>query len=179
MSFPNRGGRIPPDGRPVAAPGIGKNSRRHDLEGRDTPFLHDSDLQQGDVQALEQGQRIAPKQTQQPAAPAPAGRGSGTTTVGTGAGTTDVPDAIDFLAGRATGEVGIPATGYAAGSSRAATWLPILQQLAAGPGSSGVLGAALIDQTRRMRQAVPRRDAAVIDMQDTDVALKAMLDQGV
>ena len=58
-------------------------------------------------------------------------------------------------------------------------WYLVEGQLAIGPGSSGVLGAALIDQTRRMRRAVPRRDAAVIDMQDTDVALKAMLDAGV
>lgn len=179
MSYPNRGGKIKPDGRPVSAPGVGKNSRRHDLETRTTPYLHDSDLQQGDVQAMEQGQRIAPKKTQQPAAPAPVSRGSGTTADRSGTGTTGVPDAIDFLAGRSNGEVGIPATGYVAGSSRATTWLPILQQLATGPGSSGVLGAALIDQTRRMRRAVPRRDAAVIDMQDTDVALAAMLDAGV
>ena len=163
----------------MSAPGVGKNSRRHDLETRTTPYLHDSDLQQGDVQAMEQGQRIAPKKTQQPAAPAPVSRGSGTTADRSGTGTTGVPDAIDFLAGRSNGEVGIPATGYVAGSSRATTWLPILQQLATGPGSSGVLGAALIDQTRRMRRAVPRRDAAVIDMQDTDVALAAMLDAGV
>lgn len=180
MSYPNRGGRMPASeqNRPTQAPGVGKNSKRHDLERRSVPFLHDSDLQQGDVQAMEDGQRIAPKQTQQSAAPRPAGRGSGTST-GTGPGATDVPDAIDFIGSRANGEVGVPQTGYVPSSSRAATWLPILNGLAFGPGSSGVLGAALIDQTRRMRQAIPRMDAAVIDMQDTDVALAAMLKVGV
>src|SRR5690606_16933027 len=91
-----RGGRIPPDGRPTQAPGVGKNSKRHDLERRNVPFLHGSDLQVGDVQAMEQGQRIAPKQTQAPAAPPSRGGGSGqqATSTGGAAMTPRVPVAL-------------------------------------------------------------------------------------
>ena len=172
------GGRIPPDGRPAQVPGVGKRSKRHDLERRNTPFLHDSDLQQGDVQALEQGQRIAPKQTQGPAAPV---QGSGTTVQpdATGAGQSSglaAPDPIEFIAGRSSGAVGIPQP-RVGGPSRAAEWLPILRQLATGPGSSGLLASALINQVRQMRQSfVP---VTVIDFQDIDAGLEAMLDEGI
>ena len=62
-----KGGRIAPDGRQSQAPGVGKNSVRSDLsQPAKTPGLAGSDLQQGDVQALERGQKIAPinKRTQ-------------------------------------------------------------------------------------------------------------------
>lgn len=173
------GGRIPPDNRGPQAKGVGKNAKRHDLERRSTPYLHDSDLQQGDVEAMKEGQRVAPVQTQQPAAAAPAsgagGGGATTSTTGTGA---TVPDPIDFFAGRANGSVGVPTDRPAGTAAKAATWLPILRMLAAGPGSSGLLGSALINQARQLNR-LPRRDATVIDMQDVDAGLAAMLDAGL
>lgn len=169
-----RGGRIPPDNRPAQAPGVGKNSKRHDLERRDVPFLHGSDLQVGDVQAMEQGQRIAPKQTQRPAAPpARGGAGSQTTTSGEGAAMTP-PDPIEFLAGRFGGQqMEAPPRRADIANSKAMTWLPLVRQMAAGPGSSGVLASALINQMRALSR-MPVRETTVIDMQDVDAALEAM-----
>lgn len=169
------GGRIPPDGRPAQAPGVGKNSKRHDLERRDVPFLHGSDLQQGDVQAMQEGQRIAPKQTQRPATPQPRGDGGSqqVTTGNRGAAATP-PDAIEFLASRIGGaSVAPPPRRADIANAKAMTWLPLVRQMAAGPGSSGVLASALINQMRALSK-MPVREATVIDMQDVDAALEAM-----
>ena len=169
-----RGGRIPPDGRPVQAPGVGKNSKRHDLERRNVPFLHGSDLQVGDVQAMEQGQRIAPKQTQAPAAPPSRGGGSGQQTTTTGGAAMAPPDPIEFLAGRIGGQpLQAPPRRADIKNSKAMAWLPLVRQMAAGPGSSGVLASALINQMRALSR-MPVRDVTVIDMQDVDAALEAM-----
>lgn len=177
MSYPNRGGRVAPDNRGPSVSGVGKNSKRTDMERRSVPFLHDSDLQQGDVQAMEQGQRIAPKQTQRPAAPAPAG-GSGTQTEQTGTGAVDIPDPIEFLGGLSDGPLTEPVRNNPQAASKAATWLPILTQLASGPGSSGLLASAIINQARALRR-IPRSDAMVLDLHDVDRAIEAMLDEGV
>lgn len=159
--------------RPVQAPGVGKNSKRHDLERRSVPYLHDSDLQVGDVQAMEQGQRIAPKQTQRPAAPEPRGGGS-SGTASPGAAMTPPPDAIDFLAGRIGGQpMEAPARRAEIANSKAMTWLPFAQQLASGPGASGVLVSALINQMRALSKT-PVREVTTIDMSDIDAALEAM-----
>ncbi len=170
----NKGGRIPPDGRSPQAKGVGKNSKRHDLERRSVPFLHGSDLQQGDVQALQQGQRIAPKQTQQPGqTPQP----QTSSPQQGGAAGTEVPDPIEFIAGRSSGQVN-PTGAPPAASPKAGTWLPILQKMAQGPGVSGNLAGALISQGRALRQ-IPRREATVVDMQAIDDGLEAMLDAGI
>lgn len=178
MSDRNRGGRIPPDNRPVQAKGVGENSKRHDLERRSVPFLHGSDLQQGDVQALRQGQRIAPKQTQQPAVAAPAqAGGGGATTSASSAGAT-VPDPIEFLGQRQGKGLSIPQRERRPDNERALSWLPLIRELAVGPGSSGVLARTLINQARALqrRGGVP---ATHIDLQAIDDGIEAMLDVGV
>ena len=58
MTARGPGGRVPPDGRPPVAPGVGKTARRHDLEAQPTPGLSDPSIQQGDVQRLEQAQQV-------------------------------------------------------------------------------------------------------------------------
>ena len=173
------GGRMPASegNRPSQAPGVGPNSKRHDLERRDTPYLHDSDLQQGDVQAMEQGQRVAPRQTQEAAAPRTASQGGGATSGPTSNGAT-VPDPIQFFAGRANGQVGLPQSRSQVDNSRAATWLPILRQLAAGPGSSGALASAIINQARALA-AARQTPATIVDMNGADDALEAMLSEGI
>jgi hypothetical protein len=172
--YRNQGGRIAPDNRPAQAPGVGKNSKRHDLERRNTPFLHGSDLQQGDIQAMEQGQRIAPVQTQQPAAPRPAPAGGSTaSTTGTGPGMA-VPDPIAFIGERAGGTLTPPASGVHVDNSKALTWLPLVRQLAAGPGSSPMLASAFINQARNLRK-MGHMPAAIIDLDGVDDAIEAML----
>lgn len=175
MSYPNRGGRIPPDNRPAQAKGVGQNSKRHDLERRTTPFLHDSDLQQGDVQAMENGQRITAKQTQQPAAPSPTG-GSGKATEPVSSGTTGVPDAIDFIAGIG-GKGGVNPPGPAAPiNPNADKWARYARHLANGPGASGLLGGAYINQMRQLMRSPQAVRVEMIDLADVDEALAVALD---
>lgn len=79
MTTRGPGGRQPSNqaGRPITSPGVGANSNRSDLQK--TPGQRDSDLQQGDVQAMEAGQQIQPIQEQRPAAPKPRTGGQGRT----------------------------------------------------------------------------------------------------
>lgn len=170
-----RGGRIPPDNRPASAPGVGKNSKRHDLERRDTPYLHDSDLQQGDVQALSDGQRVAPKQTQRPAAAAAPAQGSGNTMERTSTAAA-VPDAIDFLSQIAGGGVGAPPAGVIP-TERLDMWVRFAARLVNGPGSSGLLAGAYINQLRHLLRSPQAVDSVYIDMNDLDGAVGAMLDE--
>jgi hypothetical protein len=172
------GGRIPPDGRPTTAPQVGANARRHDLERPKTPGLHNSDLQQGDVQALEAGQRIVPVPQQQPAvstgtqgrptaqaaAPAPQGAGGGR------------PDPIDFLGSRLSGTLTPPdQTVSSAPTVDLKTWLPLIQRLATAPGASGVLSQAFITQMRNASQRTFVHETPLIDMQEADRDLEALM----
>jgi hypothetical protein len=170
------GGRIPPDNRPTQAAGVGKNSKRHDLERRTTPYLHDSDLQQGDVQAMEDGQRIAPKQTQQPAAPASSGRGSGATQA-SDASATGIPDAIDFISQMAAGGGVNPPQAGAAPSANLDMWVRFARHLVNGPGSSGLLAGAYINQVRQLRTTPQAASSVFINLRDVDDALSAALDE--
>lgn len=175
MTYANRGGRIEPDNRTPAAKGVGANSKRHDLERRSVPYLADSDLQQGDVQALEDGQRIAPKQIQRPAAPAPS-RSSGTTS-GVSDDATGVPDPIDFIAGLTTGAGVNPPPAGTPPNPNADMWLRFAQHLVNGPGSSGLLAGAYINQMRNLRRSPQTAESVFIDLADVDSALAAALDE--
>lgn len=173
-----KGGRIPPDGRPPQAKGVGKNAKRHDMERPKTPGLHNSDLQQGDVQAMEQGQRIAPASTQQPAGPSASQTQQTPNRATSGVSGVEVPDAIEFLAGRNGQGFNVPNPQRQLDSSRALTWLPIIRQLVSGPGTSSALVNAFINQARLMQQA-GGQPATIVDMRATDDGLEAMLDVGV
>jgi hypothetical protein len=168
------GGRIPPDNRPTQAPGVGKNSKRHDLERRSTPYLHDSDLQQGDVQALSDGQRVAPKQTQRPAAARPT-QGSGNTMERTSPAA--IPDAIDFISEIGGGAaLSAPPAGVIP-TQRLDMWVRFAERLVNGPGSSGLLAGAYINQLRALLRSPQAVDSVYIDMNDVDGAIEAMLDE--
>ncbi len=170
----DHGGRIAPDNRGSQAKGVGKNSKRHDLERRTVPFLQDSDLQQGDVQALEQGQRIAPKQTQRPAAP-PQTRGQPRKGKSQGQGLS-VPDPIEFLGGRSKGLQALP--GPITQSEGATAWLPFVRQMVIGPGSSGLMAGAYINQFRQVMAASQATTANTINLEAMDDALEAGLNEG-
>lgn len=164
------GGRIPPDNRGPQAKGVGKNSKRHDMERRKVPFFHQSDLQQGQVQALEQGQRVAPVKTQQPAKPRQAvSRSANTSSQGV-----NIPDPIDFIAGRSQGGAAALSAPIA-NAENVKSWLAFLQPLITGPGSSGLLAGAYINQLRNMMRTPKLADGFVIDFNDIDDALEAMV----
>ncbi len=170
-----RGGRIEPDGRSPQAKGVGKRSKRHDLERPKTPGLHDSDLQQGDVQALEAGQRISPlqKRVQQPAQTSrksqlPANR----TTRADGSA---APDPMTFLTDRLGGtlQAGIskppPQTDTNA-------MLPLLEKLATATGASGLLSQAYINQLANARADAGVTRTPLISMQDVERDLAEFLE---
>ncbi len=167
------GGKIPNQGNPPAAKGIGKNSKRHDLERPTTPGLHDSDLQQGDVSMLEQGQRVTKKKVQKPANQVP-GQAARKQAPGTPPG---APDAIDFLAGRSKGLQALEG-GLSEGEG-ATAWLPFVRQMVTGPGSSGLLAGAYINQFRQIMGTTSQTVPHVINLEDTDDALEAALEEGV
>lgn len=172
-----KGGRIPPDNRGPQAKGVGKNSKRHDMERRSVPPLHGSDLQQGDVQALEQGQRTSPPQTQQSATQQPAQGGGGQQAAPQGA-QMQIPDAIDFLGGRQDNSWSPPVPQRRLDVSKAMTWLPILRRLASGPGASGVLVNAFINQARLLSQQ-GAQPASIVDLGAGDAGIAAMLEKGM
>lgn len=174
----NRGGRIPPDGRPAQAQGVGKNAKRHDLERPATPGLHGSDLQKGDVQALEQGQRIAPAQTQQRGRTPEIARQTMERGGGAETSSMQLPDPIDFLSQKNGPDFNRPQAERRLDSSKAMTWLPILRQLAAGPGASSALVNAFINQARLMQQA-GGQPATIVDLNATDDGIEEMLNQGI
>ena len=167
------GGRIPPDNRGPQAKGIGKNSKRHDMERQATPGLHGSDLQQGDSQKLERGQRVAPIRTQPAAAPQ---RQAGGQARGQPRAPMQTPDAIEFLGGKQGPEFNMPQTGRPVLNEKALSWLPLVRSLVVGPGSSGLLASAFINQTRELRKS-NSSPTTIIDLDATDDGLEAMLDE--
>ena len=167
------GGRIPPDNRGPQAKGVGKNSKRHDMERQATPGLHGSDLQQGDIQKLEQGQRVAPIRTQPGAAPQ---RQAGGQARGQPRAPMQTPDAIEFLGGKQGPEFNMPQTGRPVLNEKALSWLPLVRSLVVGPGSSGLLASAFINQTRELRKS-NSSPTTIIDLDATDDGLEAMLDE--
>lgn len=149
--------------RPVQAPGVGPNAKRHDLERRAVPNLHGSDLQQGDVQAMEQGLRIAPVQEQAPAIPPPPPSGRDDNRI------QEIPgqelDINEVIQARLAGTLEPDRPGVAVNETaqrRAATWLDIIRDLANQPGASTLL------RTRAqtvMREAATRPSRKIVNAQ--------------
>lgn len=163
------GGRIAPDGRPAQSPGVGRNAKRHDLERPKTPGLHDSDLQQGDVQALEQGQRIAPLKTQRPARPQK--RSGPARSRNAPQRGVEAPDPMEFMGSRLGGTLTRPPTAPAHRTQvDVQAFLPLLQRLATAQGASGVLAQAYITQFRNASMMPFTYETPLIDMQEADDA---------
>jgi len=132
------GGRVAPDGRPPVAPGVGKTARRHDLEAPATPGLHDSDLQQGDVQRLEQSQRVAPRAKRNQPSAGPGSSAPKQRTTVNGPPQEGVPDPLEFASKKIGGSGSILPDGgeVALNTSR---WKPLLMAIASDPTASGPL----------------------------------------
>ncbi len=154
------GGRIPNQGNPPQAKGIGKNSKRHDLERRAVPTLHGSDLQQGDVSRLEQSIRTAPIKEQQPSRGQ--AQGSAARMARPAQGTEPIPNALDFIGQRAGGTLG-PDQGPLVRSD-SVRWAPLLRELTRVPGTGGLLVNAYISQLSSMMQNPMVPDVYYIDL---------------
>ena len=155
------GGSRAPDGRQAQAPGIGKDSVRSDLALPATPGLAGSDLQQGDVQDLEDAQRIAPR----------AGAPNVPRQVSKPRRQTDsqiqAPDPIDFIGGRDGGQpVGEPDGSVPLIDPT--PWLPFIQTVATAPGSGGAVANALVKILTTTRDMPMNPQYSVLDRQELD-----------
>jgi len=171
-----KGGRIPADGRPLKSSGVGKDSERTDLSAPATPGLHGSDLQQGDVQMLTEGQRIAPIRNQSPAATSRRrGRTAGPIKP-RGGPQNDLPDPVDFLSERLAGTYASPGTTITPRPTvDVQTFLPLLRRISNSPGSSGVVGQAYLTLFANAMNRPFVYETPLIDMQDADNDLAALL----
>lgn len=165
---PTKGGRVPPDGRPSQAKGVGRDAKRHDLELPATPGLHDSDLQSGDVQRLTQAQRVSPrpKRNQPPAQPGARRRRSGGAAPQSDQRVGAVPDPMELAKERLGGTLGGPPSQLE--NVDIGKWVPLLQQLTRTPGSGGVLRSAVINQISNLARKPVTSTVSVLDVQDLE-----------
>jgi len=170
-----KGGRIPPDGRPAQAPGVGKNAKRHDLEQpKGTPGLR-GDLQYGEAKELERGQQIINRQTQGAARPQTATPQSQPPSATSGSGPLQAPDPRQFMKDRLGRTLqGSPGVRPERSQVRAEPWLPLITAMATAPNAGGVLGAAYVQQ---LSQALGRPQGRVraLDMNELDRRVENIL----
>ncbi len=160
------GGKIPPDGRPPVAPGVGKTARRHDLEAPATPGLADSDLQQGDVQALEQAQKIAPRaKRRQPPAKGGATTPRSRTTIN-GTPQHGVPDPLEFAGQKIGGDSVLPDGGEVL--LDAARWRPLLLAVASDPTASGPLTTMIVNYISGIKDQAKNPSVEIFPQHDME-----------
>jgi hypothetical protein len=146
---------------------------------RSVPYLHGSDLQQGDVAALEQGQKIggvpSNKTVQAPARPqgGPSGAPAGSTQQ---APQMQVPDPVDFATQRFGGTMqqAPDLTNIPQAEVDWAGWTPLMERVANNPNSSGILKQAFIRNLRNLSQRPYVPDVRVVDLFDLDAGVEEM-----
>lgn len=140
------------------------------MEAPATPGVGQSDMQQGDRQRLEQAQRVAPRPKKQNsgggAQPAPQRQG------GRPKPNVEVPDALEFIGGRAGGTLDPATIGQGAPSPDVGAWKPLLQELVRDPNLSGPLSTALIEQLGNLNRQRGTIGVNVIDMNAATDALE-------
>ncbi len=161
------GGRRAPDGRPPKVSGIGKTARRHDLEQPKTPGISGTDLQVGDVQRFEQGQRIQPISGGGPSRPQAA---SSSRPRRSTSSSLDAPDPIEFIGGRQGGKP-FRQPGSSQPLVDPTPWLPLIEAVAKAPGAGGAVGAALVRTLAMKGRQAMNPQTTVIDRQELDSAL--------
>lgn len=162
---------------PIRPPGVGKTSKRHDLDG--TPGLSNSSLQYGDVKALESGQAsvqntvgdrsyMVPQATQQQQQ-MPQGTPASSASM-------PIPDPVQFAAQKLKGTAANGMAGKPVQINDQKRWLPFLQRIATSPTSSGVLQRAYIQRLSNELNAPAGGGAAVIRQRDLDKRLREFND---
>ena len=145
-----------PENSPIQAKGVGKDSKRHDLDG--TPGL-DSDLQQGEVSQLEAGQQaVQNTQGQAPAgqplpqqAPSPA---------------VQAPDPLAFAQSKVGGNLSVPDQELS--RINTAQWLPMLEQMARSNEASSALRMAYVNMLSRIQTEPFSGSTALVDKRELD-----------
>jgi len=179
------GGRIPPDGRPNPVGGVGKQARRHDISApkRSVPFAHEAGMVQGDVQALEAGQKIggipSNKREQPPAQPKrnSSTRGRNPNEAKTGAQQSagmNVPDPLQFMAGKGGG-VQLPG-GPPASRKTFEAWQPMLRHLMNDNTTSSMLKSVFVGQmSEQLRRPQGSGGLQMIDRNALDGQLASQI----
>ena len=144
---------------PIQAKGVGKNSKRHDLDG--TPGL-DSDLQQGEVSQMEAGQQAVQNTQGQQAAGTPLPAQAASAPV-------EAPDPMQFAAGKIGGNLTVPERDLS--SINTAQWLPLIEKLAQSGSASPGLRRAYVDMLARLRQEPFSGSTAVVNKDALDEAV--------
>ena len=153
---------------PIQAKGVGKDAKRHDLDG--TPGLSDgSSLEQGEVSQLEQGQQAVENTQGQPSvAAAPAPRAA------LPAEGMAVPDAVAFAGQKVGGNLAGAGAGPLEEKISFTNWLPLLRRLSVSPTSSGLLQRAFVKRMTQEMQRPTGTKAALIRQRDFDDRLEQM-----
>ena len=140
----------------IQAPGVGKDSKRHDLDG--TPGL-DSDLQQGEVSQLEAGQKAVQNTQGQAPAGQPLPQQAADAPVA-------APDPIDFAAGKVGGGLTVPDQELS--RLNTAQWLPMLEQMARSNEASSALRMAYVNMLSRLQNEPFSGSTALVDKRELD-----------
>ena len=151
----------------IQAKGVGKNSKRHDLDG--TPGL-DSDLQQGEVQEMERGQQVvqdtqqAQTQVQAAAQPRAALPAQGMA----------VPDPVEFAGQKVGGTLEGAGAGQLQERLSFSNWLPLLRRLATSPTSSGLLQRSFMARMQQEMNRPTGTKTALLRQRDFDNRLETL-----
>ena len=150
-----------PTNSPIRSKGVGRDSKRHDLDG--TPGL-DSDLQQGEVQQMEagqaavqntQGQRQVQDRGALPVQPAEQGVAA--------------PDPVEFAMAKIGGDLQVPTRSL--NRINTAQWLPLIEKLARSNAASPALRKAYVQMLVRMQAEPFSGSTAVVDKNELDTAV--------
>ncbi len=155
---------------PIQAKGIGKNSKRHDLDG--TPGLSKgSSVQYGEGKELEAGQakvqdtQVAQTISQAPAPVAPQGANAGMI----------APNPLDFAMQKLGGnDLSTAGQGPLEEKISFTNWLPLLRRLAVSPTSSGILQRAFVQRMTQEMQRPTGTKTALIRQRDFDSRLEQL-----
>ena len=146
----------------IQAAGVGKNSKRHDLDG--TPGL-DSDLQQGEVSQLEAGQAsVSNTQAQQGAVQ------GGAAQAAPAAAPVTAPNPLAFAAQKAGGQPALPMSGMQ--QMDTGEFLPLMEKLASGNSSSLLKQAYMTMYQNIQRRPFTGGATGLIDRQQLDSAVE-------
>lgn len=159
---------------PIQAKGIGRDSKRHDLDG--TPGLSaGSSLESGEVGQLEAGQKaVQDTQRVQSVTAAAAPQAAPVADDGQFA----APDPVEFAGRKIGGNLAGAGEGPLEEKISFTSWLPLLRRLSVSPTSSGLLQRAFV---RRMTQEMNRptgTKVALIRQRDFDARLEQLNGRG-
>lgn len=151
---------------PIRNKGVGKDSKRHDLDG--TPGLSGSDLQYGDIQKMEAGQRAVQNTRQMAsgggsAAPQPPQGGSAPLSA---------PDPLSFAKQKlGRGQAAVPTQQF--NNIDLGPWMPLAEKIATSKGASPMLKMAYLRMLDELnRQPIQPVAPQIVDVQALDRAVE-------